>query len=167
MPDVNAALAAAVGDLIAAAAKAGPAWTAPCAPGKWSPSQIVEHVALVLDEAANLASGAPSKFPKLPVLMRPLVRGLFFNRIVKKGVFPKSKAPKVFNPASGPATPATARSRLEAALGKFERACRARTEESPQVASTVFGKVSLQEYVRFQEVHTRHHLGQMPGGRPN
>jgi hypothetical protein len=64
----------------------------------------VEHVAGGLEEAANVVSGAPSlKMP--PAFLRPLLR-LFFNRILKKGVFPKGfKAHKALNPTRGPATP--------------------------------------------------------------
>jgi hypothetical protein len=35
----------AVNDLMAAADRSGPVWTTPRASGKWSPSQVVEHVA--------------------------------------------------------------------------------------------------------------------------
>jgi hypothetical protein len=53
MADVNDVLAAnraAVIDLVAAAERSATTWTTPCAPGKWSPSQIVEHVAGGLEE---------------------------------------------------------------------------------------------------------------------
>jgi hypothetical protein len=63
MADVNDVLAAnraAVLDLVAAAERSAATWTTPRAPGKWSPSQVVEHVARGLDEGANVASGAPS-----------------------------------------------------------------------------------------------------------
>jgi hypothetical protein len=63
MADVNDALAAnraAVIDLVAAAERSAATWTTPRAPGKWSPSQVVEHVAGGLEEAANALSGAPS-----------------------------------------------------------------------------------------------------------
>ena len=43
--DVLAANRAAVTDLVAAAEKSAATWTTPPAPGKWSPSQVVEHVA--------------------------------------------------------------------------------------------------------------------------
>ena len=69
MGDLNATLAGhreAIGDLIAAAERSGGGWAAPRAPGKWSPSQIVEHVVRSLDESANVVAGAPSKFPNLP-----------------------------------------------------------------------------------------------------
>ena len=118
MADVNDVLAAnraAVLDLVAAAERSA-TWTTPRAPGKWSPSQVVEHVARGLEEAANAVSGAPS-IPMPPAFLRPLLRLLFSNRILKKGVFPKGfKAHKAFDPTSGPATPAEARVRLEGAF---------------------------------------------------
>ena len=85
MADINAALSAcrdATDQLIAAAERSGPAWTASRAPGKWSPSQIVEHVARALEESANVAAGRPSKFPKLPAVLHPVVRGLLFKRVL-------------------------------------------------------------------------------------
>ncbi len=168
MTDLNGALAgnrAAVSELIATAERAGSAWTVPCAPGKWSPSRVVEHVALSLEQSANVVAGAASKFPSLPGFLRPLVRILFFNRILKKGVFPKAKTPKALDPASGPATPAQARVRMEGALAKFDQACRARVASGQKVASTIFGTVSVEDYARFQELHVRHHCKQMPGQR--
>ena len=163
MADVNDALAAnraAVLDLVAAAERSAATWTTPRAPGKWSPSQVVEHVAGGLEEAANVVSGAPS-IPMPPAFLRPLAR-LYFNRILKKGVFPKAKAAKAFDPASGPPTPAEARVRLEGALARFDQECRRRVASGPNV-STGFGMVSVEDLVRFSALHTRHHCEQMPG----
>ena len=105
MSDVQAVLEAnrtAVDDLIAAAERAEANWTTPRAPGKWSPSQVVEHVAIILEEGANVVAGTPSKFPSLPFFLRPLFRGLFFRRVMKKGAFSNSKTFAAFDPASGP-----------------------------------------------------------------
>ena len=77
--DVFAANRAAVLDLVAAAERSAATWTTPRAPGKWSPSQVVEHVAGGLEEAANALSGAPT-IPMPPAFLRPLLR-LYFNRI--------------------------------------------------------------------------------------
>jgi hypothetical protein len=74
MADVNDVLAAnraAVIDLVAAAERSATTWTTPYAPGKWSPSQVVEHVARGLEEAANVVSGAPL-IPMPPAFVRPL-----------------------------------------------------------------------------------------------
>ena len=76
MADVNDVLAAnraAVLDLVAAAERSAATWTTPRAPGKWSPSQVVEHVARGLEEAANVVSGAPS-IPMPPAFLRPLAQ---------------------------------------------------------------------------------------------
>jgi len=165
MADVNDALAdnrAAVIDLVAAAERSAATWTTPRAPGKWSPSQVVAHVAAGLEEGANVVSGAPS-IPMPPAFLRPLAR-LYFNRILKKGVFPHGfKAHKAMNPASGPATPAEARVRLEVALARFDEECRRRVAGGQRVVSTGFGTVSVEDFVRFSALHTRHHCKQMPG----
>ena len=90
MADVNDVLAAnraAVLDLVAAAERSATTWTTPRAPGKWSPSQVVEHVARGLEEAVNVVSGTPS-IPMIPAFLRPLAR-LIFNRTLKKDAFPK------------------------------------------------------------------------------
>jgi len=166
MADINDALAAnraAVLDLVAAAERSAATWTTPRAPGKWSPSQVVEHVARGLEEGANVVSGAPSlRMP--PAFLRPLLRLLFFNRILKKAAFPKGfKAHKAMNPPSGPATPAQARVRLEGALARFDQECRRRAASGQHVVSTGFGTVSVVDFVRFSLIHTRHHCQQMPG----
>ena len=107
MTDIRTALNAsneAIQQLLLAGERTRTAWTSPRAPGKWSPSQIVEHVACTLEESANMAAGRPSKFGKLPAVVHPIGRLLFYW-VLRKAVFPKAKANKAFNPASGPATP--------------------------------------------------------------
>jgi hypothetical protein len=160
MADINTALSAskeAIEQLIAAGERCGPAWAAPCAPGKWSPSQIVEHVARSLEESANMAARRPSKFPRLPGVVHPLVRGLLFNRVLRKGAFPKAKTNKAMNPMSGPATAAEGRARLETVHDKFDAACRQLASRGEPMPTTIFGVVPVAHYVRFMEIHTRHH----------
>ena len=151
---------AAVDDLVLAAEGAHSNWTKPRAPGKWSPQQVVEHVAMALEEGGNVVSGRPTKLPTLPFFLRPLAR-LFFKRVVRTGSFPKARANKAMDPASGPSTPSEARPRLEAALARFDEACRARAASGGEVASGAFGRVSVEDYVRFTELHTRHHIEQI------
>jgi hypothetical protein len=164
MVDVNAALVAskeAIDQLIATGERTGLSWTAPQAPAKWSPSQIVEHVARSLEESANMAAGRVSKFPKLPAVLHPVVRGFLFNRVLRRAAFPKAKTNKAMNPASGPATPAEGRARLETAHQKFDEACRQLVSRGEHMRTTIFGVVSVADYVRFMELHTRHHGKQM------
>ena len=164
MADLNTALAAsqdAIDQLMVAGERTATAWTAPRAPGKWSPSQIVEHVARSLEESANMAAGRPSKFPRLPGVVHPIVRGLLFKRVLRKAAFPKAKTNTAMNPASGPATPAEGRVRLETAHQKFAEACRQTASHGERMRTTIFGAVPVEDYVRFMELHTRHHGKQM------
>jgi hypothetical protein len=166
MPDSNLPLSgvhAAIAELLSAAERAEPVWTVPRAPGKWSPSQTVEHVARIMEESANVVAGVPSKFPNVPFFLRPLVRARMFNRILKRQAFFEMKGSRAFTPASGPDTPADARVRLNGALARFDQACRARGATGQDVASSLFGRVPVADFVRFQELHVRHHLQQMPG----
>jgi len=166
MADINTALAAskeAIDQLIMAGDRTGPAWTAAPAPGKWSPSQIVEHVARSLEESANMAAGRPSKFPKLPAIIHPVVRGLLFKRVLRKAEFPKARTNKAMDPATGPATPAEGRARLETAHQTFDEACRQIATHGERMRTTIFGAVPVEDYVRFMELHTRHHGRQRPG----
>jgi hypothetical protein len=153
-----------VDDLMAAAEQSGAGFTLPRAPGKWSPSQVVEHVARSLEESANVVAGAPSKFPTFPFFLRPLVRNVFFNRVLKKQGFPKARTTKAMNPLSGPATTAEARLRLADAFEKFDRECRTLAARGQLVPSTLFGGVTVEDFARFQELHTRHHCKQIPVG---
>ena len=163
MADIDTALAAnrdAVEQMIRAGEQSGAAWIAPRAPGKWSPSQIVEHVARGFEEFANMADGRPTKVPRPPAVVR-LIGRFMIKRVLRKGSFPSGfKAHKAMNPASGPATPAEGRIRLETAYQKFDEACRRIAADGRPVTSA-FGSVPAQDFVRFNELHTRHHSKQM------
>lgn len=163
-PDIDPPLAGVrtpVADLIVAVERARAAWTTPRAPGKWSPSQVVEHVARIMEESANVASSSPSKFPTIPFVLRLIVRILVFKRTLWRNAFPKMKASDAFVPVAGPATPADGRLRLQGALTSFEQACRARAASGQEVASTIFGSVRVADFARFQELHVRHHIPQI------
>ena len=163
--NVDAAVAdnrSAVHELATAAEQTTAAWAAPRAPGKWSPSQIVEHVALALEASANEITGKPSGFPTLPAFIRPIARTFFFKRVLRTEAFPKARTNKAMDPASGPATVTDARPRLEAAMRRFEAGCRECAAGDGVVGSRIFGRVSLADYARFTALHTQHHRRQIP-----
>ena len=108
-----------------------------------------------------MAAGRPSTFPALPAVVHPIVRGLLFNRVLRKGAFPKAKTNKAMNPVSGPATAAEGRARLETAHNTFDAACRQLASRGERMRTTIFGAVPVEDYVRFMELHIRHHHGQM------
>ena len=91
----------------------------------------------------------------------PIVRGLLFKRVLRKAAFPKARTNKAMDPSSGPATPGEGRVRLETAHQKFDEACRQTASHGEQMRTTIFGAVPVEDYVRFMEIHTRHHGKQM------
>lgn len=163
MADIRSALtdgAREVDEMVAAMNRAGAAWASPPAPGKWSPAQIVEHVARSFEASALDVHGQRSGFPQLPGLVRPVVRAVLFRRVLRTGTFPKAKTNKAMNPAVGPASPAEGAERLRTAWKAFETAVE-RATTSAAASSKVFGQVPLSEYIQFQVYHARHHRGQM------
>lgn len=169
MAQIDEALAAhraAVGELLEAGARSGAAWETPRAPGKWSPAQIVEHVARSIEESAQMVAGAPTKLPSLPRFLRPMLRRIAFDRTIRRSAFPRGRTTKPFKPESGSPTPADARLRLDAALERFEAACRACAASGLCVVSGMFGDVPVLDYVRFLELHAAHHRKQIPDGSP-
>jgi len=164
MHTVDSALAScrdATEKLIKAGEACGARWATPPAPGKWSPSQIVEHVARSLDEAAELAAGRTSKFLKVPSLLHPIVRMMLFRRVLKNETFPRAKTNKPLDPASGPPTASEGRARIEAAQVAFDAAFRQLDSTSGVVRTPMFGAVALTDYIRFVTLHTRHHEKQI------
>jgi hypothetical protein len=81
--------------------------------------------------------------------------------VLRKAEFPKAKTNKAMDPASGPATPSEGRARLEAAHRRFDEACRQVASHGERLRTTIFGAVAVADYVRFMELHTRHHSKQM------
>jgi hypothetical protein len=46
---------------------------------------------------------------------------------------------------------------------QFEAACRQLGSRGERMRTTIFGAVPVEDYVRFMELHTRHHGKQMAG----
>ena len=153
---------AAIRELVDAGARTGAAWAAARAPGKWSPAQIVEHVARSIEESAKMVAGGSSNFPSLPGFIRPVVRRFAFDRTLRQGVFPRGRTTGAFNPEKGSPTAGDARVRLDAVIERFDAACRARSACGLPVLSGVFGEVAVLDYVRFMTLHAKHHQKQMP-----
>ena len=151
----------AVDEVLEASVACAERWSVPAAPNKWSPAQVAEHVARSLEEAALDIAGQRSKMPNLPTPLRFVARKLLFERVLARGCFSRAKTNKAMDPETGPESPAAARVRLDAAWRTFAEACKTRSASGGLAASRVFGAVPLADYVRFQEIHTRHHRAQM------
>ena len=152
---------AATSELLAAAHAIGEAWDTPRAAGQWTPAQVVEHVSLTLEQGAAAVSGGPSRLPTFPALLRPIARAFYYNRVLKKGVFPPTRTTSALEPAAAGATLDDACLRLRSASRLFNDACRQRAVTGSDFAHPVFGMVSIESYARFQALHTRHHRTQI------
>src|SRR5688572_29524668 len=149
MREIDGALTAsrqAAEQLLSDAESLGSAWGTPRAPGKWSPSQIVEHIARSLDASVALAEGRPSSFPKLPVVVHPVLR-VVFRRLLNARSWPKGRTTRAMNPEAGPPTPAEGRTRLQAAHDRYETACRELAARGAPIRTPMFGAVPIEDFV--------------------
>jgi len=134
-------------------------WAVPRAPGKWSPGQVADHLAVVYEVNRNVLRGAaPAR--GAPRLLRPLLRVFLLNPVLRRGAFiPGSKTPKMLEPGESPAPPEALLARLRSAANAFETD--AAGNRSATIDHPFFGRLSIADYVRFQEIHTRHHHAQV------
>jgi len=136
------------------------AWARPRAPGKWSPAQVTEHVAISYEVSRRVITGETA-MGGLPRFLRPLVRALFFKRMLATGKFPgRTKTSAAFEPSATPPNRPAGLARLGAALTVFEEDVRRQPPGTP-VEHPVFGRLALADYVRFAGHHTRHHEAQL------
>lgn len=163
MPDLRTALDAhrrAVHDFLASA-RAVPAaqWDRPRAEGKWSPGQVAEHVALSYEASHGVFLGrVPGEAP--PRFLRPLLRIFLLGPVLRMGRFPAaSRAPAVLRPQGTPAAAALLLDRVQAAATAFERA--AESAGGVAIDHPAFGRLPVVDFVRLQEIHTRHHRAQL------
>jgi len=166
MPDVHSTIVdnrQAVEAFIATA-RAVPqsSWTRPPAPRKWSPAQVMEHVAIVYEGAEAILDGTFAG-RAAPKIVRPLIRRFALTPILKTGRFkPGLRAPAFFQPTSATASVDDLSARLQAAAGGFEAAVEnAARQGRTFVDHPFFGRVDLADYSRLQAIHTRHHLPQL------
>ncbi len=149
-----------VEEFLAAARAVPPAeWGRPRAPGKWSPGQVAEHLALAYEVNCGLLHGSPPPMTA-PRWLRPLIRKFLLAPVLRRGRFiPGSKSPRVFRPGPVPAAPAQLLTRLAAATAAFEGD--AASLGAPTIDHPFFGRLPIGDFVQLQEIHTRHHRGQL------
>lgn len=138
------------------------AWFA-APPGKWSPAEIVDHLATAIE---NSAKGFASRADKPAMTRRPRsFRQRFAQHIVlRTGWFPRGRqAPEMTRPAVRPersATEAKLRSAVESFLQVEKRLL-------PMRAATLFlkhpvmGDLTFGEFMQFHIRHAEHHRKQI------
>jgi hypothetical protein len=167
MADLQATLYShrqAVDAFLAAARVMPPAqWKEPRARGKWSPAQIAEHLALAYEGSRGILHGAATGLA-VPALLRPLIRTYLLQPVLWTGrFFPGSRSPKAFQPTGSPVTQDVMLARLQATTQAFEKYVSG--AQGTHVDHPFFGRLSLVDFVRLQEIHIKHHYRQLPAAK--
>ena len=158
-----AAHRAAVGRFIeAAAAVPAGAWDRPRAPGKWTPAQVAEHVALAMDASTSIMQG-DNPSAAAPRWLRPIVRALWLGPVLRRGGFSgRDRAPKGFGPSVAGVRQVDLRARLEGSLEAFQRVAAACGHGGRTTfMHPLFGRLAWADYVRLSALHAAHHQGQL------
>lgn len=137
-------------------------WAAPIAPGKWSPAQIVDHVATSTEVALKAIKGDKS-VGSFPRIFRAIPREMVFNSTIKKGAFPgKMRGPAIFAPSREHASLDASAERLERAIADLEAHVRDLAKAGKDTFEHgFFGRVKVADYIRFNGLHTDHHEQQL------
>jgi hypothetical protein len=155
----------AVDEFVAAArALDGRQWTAPREPGKWTPAQIAEHLAITYEYSRAIVVGTPPG-RGAPWFLKPVIRRFVVDSTLKAGRFTrKGRTPKMFEPSAAPPASSEGLTRLQTAVTGFESAIRSGHPEGRHTVNhPFFGKLPTVDYLRLQAIHTRHHRAQLPG----
>ena len=132
-------------------------------PGKWTPAQIVEHLALALEMSATTFAARRAKEPmaRRGTTLREKIGKVFTFGI---GRFPPGlRAPERTTPSprvDGHAAEAHFRAAI-AAWEAVERDLLPARRHDLFVKHPRLGDLTLEEWARFHDVHARHHARQI------
>jgi hypothetical protein len=170
MADLETVLAAQLtaAEAFKAAALAVPddLWNVPRAPGKWSPAQLTDHVAVATRVARGAMSGN-AKFGAIPKFLRWLPRKFYLDKVLREGALPKkSGGPPAFAPAHQPMPRPELCTQLDSEIAAFAQLARDLTTAGHSTFEHgFFGTVQIADYVRFNALHLDHHREQLPGAK--
>ncbi len=134
-------------------------------PGKWSPANVLEHLAITFEGTRrNLQKCLDTNARR--ATRSTLRRRLAVARVIELGRFPKGvQAPAATLPKglSGEAALDSIRRNLEA-MDAVMAECERRFGKRGAIADhPILGPLSLRQWRRFHWVHTRHHMKQIAG----
>jgi hypothetical protein len=141
-------------------------WSAPGAPGKWSPAEIVQHLVLVLEAVRReLREGVPMKL-RTRAWHRLVLRFTLQRRLMRGGAFPRgARSPREARPHGdiGPADSLVARfERLnEELMADLDDARTSRPRL--RLVHPYFGRLSAVDMIYVSARHIQHHEAQLDG----
>jgi hypothetical protein len=138
-------------------------WLEPLGPGKWSPAQVTEHLAITYELGDQFLDGQleiPGHTP--PRVLRPLLRMLIRATVLRTGKFLKSKTPVAFELSSRSGLQRPLCDRLQRANDTFEQGARDKVRAGVDtLQQPYFGRFGIEEFVRLEAYHTWHHRSQI------
>ncbi len=138
-------------------------WTVPPKPGKWSPSEIAQHLVISYEPALAELDGGAGFALALPWWKCAALRWTVLPRILD-GRFPKgAPAPREARPRVGAASPGEAARALRENAERFEsRLVEAHAVRSVRLTHAYFGKLTAPQILKLVAVHAAHHREQFP-----
>lgn len=138
-------------------------WATPSAPGKWSPAQIAEHMALVYEALLRELAGEAAMAARLPPLRQKVLRWVLLPHILFHRSFPvRARAPRETRPGDAHPDRSTVLARLREMAERFEHELdRARATGDAHLTHPYFGSVPPVKTLRFCAVHLEHHRRQL------
>ena len=139
-------------------------WEAPLDAGKWSPSQIAEHLRLAYTVFSSELEGGQGLRVRVTGWKQAWVRLRFLGRILRSGQLPAgARSPREARPGDGPFDRPVTLAAIARAASQFEEALAGRWDHAnTRLTHHVFGRMSAKKAVRFVTVHTEHHTRQLP-----
>ena len=140
-------------------------WVVPRAPGKWSPAEISEHLALTYELGLGELRGGPSAEIRTSFWMRLVLRWFVMPKLLAGGTLTRAvTAPReIRNPVAG--EQAATLARLEQLAGVLEGELDVAATRGPlRFTHPYFGALSAVQALGFLAFHARHHEAQVAQG---
>ena len=139
-------------------------WAVSRGPGKWSPAEIAEHLALAYEPPLAELDGGAGFALRLKGWKQALARWKYLPMMLERGRFPAGvRSPREARPTSHAATPDAACKRLAENANRFEqRLAQAQAIHPVRLTHAYFGLLNAAQILKLLAVHARHHRGQFP-----
>jgi DinB superfamily len=143
------------------------AWQTPRAPGKWSPAQIAEHLALAYEAMLGELRGGPAMKPRAKPWQQTVFRWVVLPHVLFHRSIPRASSPREMRPPETGPDRAAVLHRLAQRADEMERELdRARRAGGGYLTHPYFGPVPPLKLLRFAGVHLDHHRKQLGVGAP-
>ena len=139
------------------------AWDAPLSEGKWSPSQVAEHLRLTYEVGGLELSGQAGLRVRTSWWARLMLRLRVLPVILRDGrIREGALAPRELRPGPGPFERESLLGKLREAADATEAALMVRVQSrSTGITHHVFGQLTPAQALRFLTVHNLHHARQL------